>query len=216
MIKIFIADDHAMFAEGVESLLASEPDFVLKGKAGTAADALRQLATAPPDVLILDINLPDQSGLEVCRQVREQFPQVKVLALSMHNDGSFISEMLRYGAQGYLLKNTDKYELINAIRAVAAGKTYFSKEVTDVIMRGLMDKKSEEEHKPKISRREKEVLQLIAAELTTQEIAAKLFLSEKTVESHRAALLSKLNARNIAGLIKAAIRWQLLDDDDKT
>ena len=123
--------------------------------------------------------------------------------------------MLRYGAQGYLLKNTDKYELINAIRAVAAGKTYFSKEVTDVIMRGLMDKKNEEEQKPKISRREKEVLQLIAAEMTTQEIASQLFLSEKTVESHRAALLSKLNARNIAGLIKAAIRWQLLDDDDK-
>lgn len=213
MITLFIADDHAMFAEGVESLLSGERDFSLIGKAGTAADALRQIAQRPPNVLLLDINLPDQSGLEVCKQVRERWPNVKIMALSMHNDGSYISEMLKHGAQGYLLKNTDKYELITAIRTIAEGRTYFSREVTDVIMRGLMDKgTAEAEQPPKISRREKEVLRLIADELTTQEIAAKLFLSEKTVESHRAALLAKLNVRNIAGLIKMAIKWKLLDD----
>lgn len=203
-----------MFAEGVESLLSGEADFILNGKAGTAAETLRLVAANRPDVLLLDINLPDQSGLEVCKQIRAEWPDVKILALTMFSDESYISAVLATGAQGYLLKNTGKAELCTAIRAVASGKTYFSQEVTDTVMRGLMRDRTSATTKetPKISRREREVLRLIMDECTTQEIAAKLFLSEKTVESHRAALLTKLGVRNTAGLVKAAIQWNILND----
>ncbi|MBL7825708.1 MAG: response regulator transcription factor [Saprospiraceae bacterium] len=215
MIRIFIADDHAMFAEGVESLLTGEPDFELMGKATTAAETLQKVTSNPPDVLLLDINLPDQSGMEVCRQLRAEFPEVKIMALSMFSDEGYISAMLGLGAQGYLLKNTGKVELCAAIRSLYAGKTYFSKEVTDVVMRGLMQSRTGSagiKEAPKISRRELEVLRLIMDEKTTPEIAGILFLSEKTVESHRAALLVKLGARNTAGLVKAALQWKLLDE----
>lgn len=213
MVKILIADDHSMFAEGVESLLSSEADFELCGKANSAAEALRLVDMQKPDVLLLDINLPDQSGLEVCKQVRQLWPDVKIMALTMFNDESYISAMLNMGAQGYLLKNTGKAELSSAIRTLAAGKTYFCQEATDTVMRSLMRERTAGAPKeaPKISRREKEVLKLIVNERTTQEIAAELFISEKTVESHRAALLAKLGARNTAGLVKAAIQWKLMD-----
>jgi DNA-binding NarL/FixJ family response regulator len=214
MIRIFIADDHVMFAEGVESLLVGEPDFLLSGKAGTAAETLRLVRLNPPDVLLLDINFPDQSGLEVCKALRSEQPNLKILVLSMFGEESYISAMLGLGAQGYLLKNTGKDELCTAIRALYAGKTYFHQEVTDVVMRGLMQNRSGAEAKetPKVSRREKEVLRLIVEERTTQEIASELFISEKTVESHRAALLAKLGARNTAGLVKAALQLKLLED----
>lgn len=216
MIRIFIADDHVMFAEGVESLLVGESDFNLIGKATTASETLRQVLADPPDVLLLDINLPDQSGLEVCKQLRTDLPELKILVLSMLSEESYISAMLGLGAQGYVLKNTGKAELSHAIRTLAAGKTYFSKEVTDVVMRGLMHHRTGAavaKEPPKISRREREVLHLIMDERTTPEIASQLFLSEKTVESHRAALLAKLGARNTAGLVKAALQWKLLDEE---
>ena len=217
MIRIFIADDHVMFAEGVESLLVGEPDFTLVGKATTASETLRQVSADPPDVLLLDINLPDQSGLEVCKQLRTDLPDLKILVLSMLSEESYISAMLGLGAQGYVLKNTGKAELCHAIRTLSAGKTYFSKEVTDVVMRGLMHHRAGAavaKEPPKISRREREVLHLIMDERTTPEIASQLFLSEKTVESHRAALLAKLGARNTAGLVKAALQWKILDEDE--
>ncbi|MCB0533140.1 MAG: response regulator transcription factor [Lewinellaceae bacterium] len=214
MIRIFIADDHVMFAEGLESMLADEPDFEICGRARNAADTLAQVPEILPDVLLLDINLPDQSGLDVCKKLRADCPDVKILALSMHNDESFISAMLSLGAQGYVLKNTGKTELCTAIRALAAGKTYFTQEVTDTMMKSLMRERKAGVAKepPKISRREKEVLKLIMDERTTQEIAAQLFLSEKTVESHRAALLAKMGARNTAGLVKTALQWKILND----
>lgn len=203
-----------MFAEGLESMLTGEPDFEICGRARNAADILKQVPEVLPDVLLLDINLPDQSGLDVCKALRKDCPDVKILALSMHNDESYISAMLSLGAQGYVLKNTGKEELCTAIRALADGRTYFSQEVTDTMMQSLMRERKAGVAKepPKISRREREVLKLIMDERTTQEIAAQLFLSEKTVESHRAALLAKLGARNTAGLVKAALHWKIITD----
>lgn len=214
MIRIFISDDHVMFAEGLESMLSGEPDFEVCGRARNAADTLLRVPELLPDVLLLDINLPDKSGLDVCKQLRTECPDVKILALSMHNDESYISAMLSLGAQGYVLKNTGREELCNAIRALTEGKTFFSQDVTDTMMQSLMRERKGGAAKepPKISRREREVLKLILDEQTTQEIAAQLFLSEKTVESHRAALLAKLGARNTAGLVKAAIQWKILDE----
>lgn len=203
-----------MFAQGVESLLNGEPDFLLLGTAMTAAETLRQVAAAPPDVLLLDINLPDQSGIDVCKQIRHDHPNVKILVLSMFSEKVYVTAMLGMGAQGYLLKNTGKNELCTAIRQLYNGKTYFSQEVTDVVMKGLMnqDADGKSAEPPKISRRELDVLRLIVEECTTQEIASTLFISEKTVESHRAALLAKLGARNTAGLVKTALQWKLLDN----
>jgi DNA-binding NarL/FixJ family response regulator len=203
-----------MFAEGLESMLSGEPDFEVCGRARNAADTIQQVLELRPDVLLLDINLPDKSGLDVCKQLRAESPEVKILALSMHNDESYISAMLSLGAQGYVLKNTGREELCTAIHALAEGKTYFSQEVTDTMMQSLMRERKGGTAKepPKISRREREVLKLIMDERTTQEIAAQLFLSEKTVESHRAALLAKLGARNTAGLVKAALHWKIIED----
>ncbi|MFN0015119.1 MAG: response regulator [Saprospiraceae bacterium] len=214
MIRIFISDDHVMFAEGLESMLSGEPDFDICGRARNAADTLGQVPEVAPDVLLLDINLPDKSGLDVCKLLRTECPDVKILALSMHNDESYISAMLNLGAQGYVLKNTGRAELCSAIRALAEGRTYFSQEVTDTMMQSLMRERKGGTAKepPKISRREREVLKLIMDECTTQEIAAQLFLSEKTVESHRAALLAKLGVRNTAGLVKAALQWKILEE----
>jgi DNA-binding NarL/FixJ family response regulator len=215
MIRVFISDDHVMFAEGLESLLAGEADFRLVGKAVNATETLKQVLDLRPDVLLLDINLPDQSGFEVCRTLRAEAPEVKIMALSMFSEESYITGMLELGAQGYVLKNTGKEELCTAIKTLAEGRTYFCREVTEVIMRGLVQRKADEKkekEKPVISRREKEVLRHIVDERTTQEIASILFISEKTVESHRAALSAKLGARNIAGLVKAAIQWGLLEE----
>jgi DNA-binding NarL/FixJ family response regulator len=214
LIRIFIADDHAMFAEGLESLLRNEPDFELCGKAVTAVETLDAIPVSRPDVLLLDINLPDHSGMYVTEHVRREFPNVKIIALTMHNDESYITEMLNMSIEGYLLKNTDKGELFTAIRTVAAGRTYFCQEVTETLLRGLNQAKNTASTPapPKISRREREVLRLILDERTTQEIAEQLFVSEKTVESHRAALLAKLGARNMAGMVKAALQWKLLDE----
>ena len=155
------------------------------------------------------------SGIEVAKRLYVEYPNVKVIALSMYNEESIVSEMLKNGAQGYILKNTGRTELVQAIETVALGQTYFSKEVTETIMGGLLKKnvprKSDLFLIPKLSLREKEVLALILKEYTTPEIAEKLFISMKTAESHRANLISKLNVRNTAGLVRAAIQYKLLD-----
>ncbi len=214
MIQILIADDHAMFADGIESILRAENDINVMGKCLDGESVFDILPEQTVDVLLLDVNLPKMSGIEVCKKLSVEYPSVKVLALSMYNEESFISEILNNGASGYILKNTGHAELLKAINTVYAGESYFSKEVTQTIMSSLTQKKKAEKEKaniPKISRREKEVLGLIVEEHTTQEIADKLFISLKTVESHRSNLLAKLNARNTAGLVRIALNNNLLD-----
>jgi DNA-binding NarL/FixJ family response regulator len=153
------------------------------------------------------------NGIEVCQKLNKEHPEVKVLALSMHNEESFVTEILKYGAQGYILKNTGKKELIHAIEAIHNGQSYFSEEVTETIMKSLVNQRTGNKKSavaaPKISRREKDVLELIVREHTTQEIADTLFISLKTVESHRRSLLTKLGVRNTAGLVRVAIENQL-------
>jgi len=157
------------------------------------------------------------TGIEVCKSLREAGDKTKIIAISMFNEESFVTEILNNGAQGYILKNTGREELLTAIKTVHGGKSYFSDEVTQTIMKGLMkqrraSKKTNLGHNiPKVSRREKEVLRLIVQEHTTQEIANKLFISLKTVESHRSSLLGKLDARNSAGLVRIALENNLLE-----
>ena len=213
MIRVMIADDHNMFVEGIESILDGMDNIQVVSKCYTGTEVFEKLAHIPADVILLDINLPGMNGIEVCQKLNKEFPEVKVLALSMHNEESFVTEILKHGAQGYILKNTGKKELLNAIQAVNSGQSYFSEEVTETIMKSLVSQKSGTKKStllaPKISRREKDVLDLIVREHTTQEIADTLFISLKTVESHRRSLLTKLGVRNTAGLVRVALENQL-------
>lgn len=215
MLKIAIADDHAMFVDGIESILRDEKNIKVVDKCFDGKSVFTMLKKQPIDVLLLDINLPDISGIEVAKRLNTEFPEVKVIAVSMYNEESIVSEILKNGAQGYILKNTGRTELLTAIETVANGQTYFSKDVTETIMDSLLKKPSQKKTSsflvPEISRREKEVLALIVKEFTTQEIAEQLFISQKTVESHRSSLISKLNVRNTAGLVRAAIELNLID-----
>jgi len=214
MIRVMIADDHNMFVEGVESILFGMDNIQVVSKCYTGPEVFEKLATIPADVILLDINLPGMNGIEVCQKLNKEYPDIKVLALSMHNEESFVTEILKYGAQGYILKNTGKKELIHAIETINNGQSYFSEEVTETIMKSLVNQRTGSKKSaaaaPKISRREKDVLDLIVKEHTTQEIADTLFISLKTVESHRRSLLTKLGVRNTAGLVRVAIENQLI------
>lgn len=213
MLRLLIADDHSMFADGIESILAMESDIKIVGKCPNGNSVFNFLKEEKVDLILLDVNLPDISGIEVSKKLNKEYPEIKILAVSMFNEESFVTQILEQGASGYILKNTGKTELLKAIQIVNSGQSYFSKEVMQTIMGSLMKNKNEPKKKTKlkISRREKEVLQLIMQEHTNQEIADKLFVSIKTVESHRGSLLSKLNARNTAGLVRIAMEEKILE-----
>ncbi len=215
MTKVLIADDHAMFADGIASILKAEADIEVVGQCLDGPSVIEFLKKGKADILLLDVNLPGMSGIEVCKKVVTDYNETKVLAISMFNEESFVTEILNNGAMGYILKNTGREELLKAINTILSGTSYFSKDVTETIMKGLMNQRkgsSQESRKliPKVSRREKEVLDLIIKEHTTQEIANQLFISLKTVESHRSNLLAKLNARNTAGLVRIAMENNIL------
>lgn len=215
MIKVLIADDHTMFVDGIESILKAEKDIAVIGSCYDGPAVLEFVKSNEPHIILLDVNLPGMTGIEVCKALQKTNPEIKILAISMFNEESFVTEILNNGAKGYILKNTGREELLLAIKTVQSDKTFFSKDVTNTIMKGLMNSRKNGSKKtgffPKISRREKEVLKLIVSEFTTQEIAKQLFISLKTVESHRSSLLSKLNARNTAGLVRITLENKILD-----
>jgi DNA-binding NarL/FixJ family response regulator len=214
MIKVAIVDDHAMFVDGIESILAHVENIDLVAKCHQGADIFAILESSKIDVLLLDINLPDMNGIELCKRITSEYNNTLVLALSMYNEESFVTEILKNGAKGYILKNTGRAELIKAIETIASGENFFSKDVTETIMSGLIKspgpRKSKFSVAPKLTRREKEVLSLIVKEYTTQDIANTLFISLKTVETHRSSLISKLNVKNSAGLVRAAYEQKLI------
>ncbi len=216
MIKVLIADDHTMFADGIESILTKEDGIAVVGKCYDGMEIFETIKKTPIDVLLLDINLPKMNGLEVSKRLTSSNPEIKILALTMHNTESFVTEILKNGALGYILKNTGKTELVQAIKKVYEGQSYFSEEVTETIMKSLVSNRQSASSSrssgvtPIVSRREKEVLELIVQEYTTPEIAEELNISLKTVESHRRSLLTKLNVRNTAGLVRVALENELV------
>lgn len=196
--KVFIVDDHYMVIEGIRSLLQNEKNIEWAGHASNAASCLAYLHQQQPDVILMDINLPDKSGIELCKEVKGKYPSVFIIGLSTYNQLSFIQKMLDNGASGYVLKNATQQELMEAIETVARGKTYLSFEVSQTL-------RNTNTNTVVLTRREKEVLNLIAEGLTNNEIAQKLFISTTTVDTHRKNLLEKLNARNTAALIKLSM-----------
>ena len=201
--RVFIVDDHYMVIEGIRSLLQNEKEIDWMGHATNAASCLAFLKQQQPDVILMDINLPDLSGIDLCKEVRAKYPSVFVLGLSTFNQQAFIRNMLENGASGYVLKNADKLELLEAITTVMSGKNYLSHEVS-------LSLRESDNSLPPVTRREKEVLQLIAEGLTNTEIAEKLFISIATVNTHRKSLLEKFDAKNTAILISKGIKIGLI------
>ncbi|WP_233752719.1 response regulator [Flavilitoribacter nigricans] len=213
--KILIADDHQLVIDGIKLMLSTETDLECVADAHSGQEVLDYLQNKPVDMVILDINMPDLNGVETCRILQRDYPEVKVLALSMLKEASLIKLMLKNGAHAYVLKHAGKEEVIQAIRKVFAGQNYYSEEVSEIIMASLAGQSTKEKPQspfPQLSRREKQVLRLIVDEFTTAEIAEKLHISFGTVETHRRNILIKLGARNTAGLVRTAIEYGLLED----
>lgn len=196
-----------MVIEGIHSLLQNEKDIELVGHAMNAASCLAYLEQHLPDIILMDISLPDKNGIDLCKEVKEKYPSVFVIGLSTFNQQSFIQKMMSNGASGYVLKNATQEELMLAIETVAKGKTFFSHEAAQSLRKKIAGA-------PVLTTREKEVLELIAEGLTNNEIAQKLFISITTVDTHRKNLLAKFEAKNIASLIKAAMQMRLIDNND--
>jgi DNA-binding NarL/FixJ family response regulator len=203
IIKVFIVDDHYMVIEGIHSLLQNEKSIEWSGHATNAVSCLAFLQQQQPDVILMDINLPDKSGIDLCKQVKEKYPSIFIIGLSTFNQLSFIQKMMDSGASGYVLKNASQTELMEAIETVAKGKFYFSDEASKTLQ------KNEATHII-LTRREKEVLELIAEGMTNNVIGQKLFISTATVDTHRKNLLAKLNAKNTASLVRMATQLQLI------
>lgn len=217
MIRILIVDDHPMVREGLELIIQHQEDMTVISHCANGEEAVTWCAKDTPDLVLMDINLPKLNGIEACRIIRMTYPTVKVLALSMLQEASLIKLMIKHGAGGYVLKNAGKKEILQAIRTVHAGGSYFSPEMLALITGNPGAKATDEQRLyPSLSRREKEILSLIVHELTTNEIAAKLFLSPDTVETHRRNMLSKLDVKNTAGLVRIALEYRLLDPPSTT
>jgi len=212
MIKVAITDDHLLVMQGIESMLKNEATIRIVGKYPTAQETLEALSVERPDILLLDINLPDTNGIDLCKQLLGLYPDLKVIALSSHDDTNFVKRILKNGASGYLLKNTSKEELLEAFETVLADGQYLQATIQKKLLNQSLGTLKRNTLKPKLTRREKEVLAAICEEMTTQEIADQLFVSPKTVETHRMNLISKLGARNSVGLARIAIEQEFLKD----
>lgn len=204
MKRIAITDDHPIVIEGLKNVLDSEPGYQVVATYSNLEATRKGLQEAKADLLLLDINLPDGNGAKICPELIKERPSTQIIGLTNLEDTAFIKLMLRNGARGYLLKNTRKEELIQAMDTVLSGEIYLPEKIKKLLVNESLGK-VQSHFIPKLTRREKEVLDLILSEYTTQEIAEKLFISTKTVESHRTNLLQKTGTRNTAGLVRIAL-----------
>jgi DNA-binding NarL/FixJ family response regulator len=207
-IRILLADDHEVFREGLRSMIEKHADLEVVGDAETGRVAVRMATQLKPDIIIMDIAMPDLNGIEATSQIRATVPETRVIALSMHSDKRFVTGMLRAGAVGYLLKASAFDEVIQAIRTVMNNKHYVSGDIADTVVSDYVRQLTEAapEKQAALSPREREVLQLLAEGHSTKKIAETLHISANTIETHRAHIMAKLGIRTIADLVKFAIR----------
>jgi len=214
-IRILLADDHKIVRDGLRALLENQSGMEVIAEAGDGRTTVQMVQELLPDVVIMDIAMPDMNGIETTRQIIAKAPGVKVVGLSMHSDRRFVMEMLKAGAKGYLLKDCAFEELANAIRSVDANRTYLSPKIADIVIKDYAHLLSKEYLSvfSILTAREREVLQLLSEGKTTREIASHLQVSVKTVETYRKKLMDKLNIHSVAELTKYAIREGLTSLD---
>ena len=206
MIKIIIADDHKMFRQGLVSMLAGEINIEVVGEASNGKEVLQLMEGKVPDVLLLDIEMPEMDGFDTMRALKQAKSKTKVLVLTMHKSPEFIKNIVKAGASGYLKKDVGKTSLLEAIQTIHTTGTFYSPETSKLVLESMSDQYQTDQ----ISPREKEIIKLIADQYTTAEIAKELFISKHTVESHRQNILLKLGLKNTAGLVKYAIQKGLI------
>lgn len=209
-IKIVIADDHQMFIDGVRSLLKKETRLNFVHEALNAEDALSYIRKNEVDLLITDISMPGMTGTELTKILKKELPDIKILVLTMFNDPAIINDILQSEAEGYILKNTGKQELLSAINRIMDDGTYYSNEVMSLMLKHNKKKNLITETKEELTVRELEILKLVCEEFTTADIAEKLFISPRTVETHRKNILEKTRSKTIVGLIKYAFENNLM------
>lgn len=211
-ISVLIADDHEIVRYGISTYLSSAKDINIVGEASSGEECLTIFKKEHPDICLLDIGMPDKNGIETAKSIRELDPDIKILILSMHIDRQLLREVLEAGINGYLLKNTDKVNLLNAIRAIVNGQQVYSEPISTLITQSFLQNSSKAETQTceEITEREQEILQLIVEGMTSKEIAKKLYISPRTVDTHRANLMQKLELNNIAELVRYAIKHNLV------
>lgn len=211
--RILLADDHALVRQGFRALLAAMPDVEVVGEAANGREALQLIRALAPDVVLMDIAMPELNGLDATAHALRDQSQLKVIIVSMHATEAYVIEALRAGAAGYLLKDADAGELERAIRAVARGEHYLTPSVSHHVIERFLQAESSDQAAEALSPRQREVLQLIAEGRSTREMAARLNLSVKTIETHRAQLMQRLDIFDVAGLTRHALRIGLIDPE---
>lgn len=208
-IKVILVDDHQMFRDGVKSVLSDEENIAIIGEVGHANDLYKLLESNSPDLIITDISMPDISGIDITKYVSENFPGINILILSMHSNEEFITKALNAGANGYLPKDTSMNELLQAINIIAKGENYFNKGISDTILKSMVNK-SKVSRNDNLTSRELEIVHQVVEGLSNKEIAEKLNISVRTVDSHKNNILHKLGLKSSVELVKYAIKNNLV------
>lgn len=213
--KILIVDDHEVVRDGLKNILTSLDGIAIAGEAGNGEDAVKMYTTIKPDLVIMDISMPGMNGIEATRIIKEKDPDARILILTMHDNQEYLNQIIRSGAKGFILKNTDKEELLDAVKTVASGDNFFSKDISKLIIDNYIRTAKETEKNDgykevPLTKREIEILKLIASGYSNQEIANILYISYNTVDTHRKNIMHKLSIKNTAGLVRYAIEKGLI------
>ncbi|MFS8615366.1 MAG: response regulator transcription factor [Solitalea sp.] len=213
-INLAIADDHKIFREGLKAILEDQPSFRIMVEAGNGQELIQLLSEKTPDVVLMDIKMPVMDGMQATAYIQEHFPAVKVLALSMYHEDKYIVNMMKAGASGYILKNAEPREIVDAVTTVHAKEFYFNERLSVTLVKQLLGERGgirdEGQKSVELNERETEILALICQECTNVEIAEKLFLSVRTVEGYRTRLFEKIGSKNVAGLVIYAIKHGII------
>lgn len=215
-IRVILVEDHQIVRDGIKSLLAEDQGITICGEAASGQECMETLKKNAADVIIMDISLPDTSGIELTKTITAEYPHIRILVLSMHTGEDFIFNAIKAGARGYLPKNTTRKELVEAVHAIHLGEEYFSSSISNIILKSYIKKaktgdKEEQPTEDKLTAREIEILKLFAGGMSNQEIADKLFISIRTVESHKNHIMQKLELNSTVDLIKFAIKNKIIE-----
>ncbi len=215
-INILIVDDHQLIINGISDILRPIKNYKIIGNATNGKEAIAEALKLKPDIIFMDISMPIMNGLDATKIIAEKLPNTKILALTQHEEKEYVNQIFNYGGSGYLLKNSKKEEFVAAIESVMSGNKYLSKHVSDLMLKDLLNKKegnSTEDLSIKLTPREKEIIKKIAEDLSNQEIADKLFISLRTVETHRRNLMQKLKVKSVVSLLKYAAKHNIIKFD---